>query len=86
MKQFRNAQFVAAIVFLLAAVSFTFGNEGAKWMWRDTPVVGASLAVVSVFFWVLFAWQATKSHPRDNQLRRTTTRADRKNAPDKGIT
>lgn len=71
MKRFRNAQFVFAIVFLLAAASFTFGNEGAQWMWKDTPIVGAILAVLSFFFWVLFAWKATKSHRRDSQLSAT---------------
>jgi hypothetical protein len=59
---FRNAQFVSAVVFLLMAVSFTFGDNGVWWTWSNTPVVGAILVAVSLVFWVLFARRAMKVH------------------------
>lgn len=51
MKTFRNTQFVSAVVFLLLAVSFTLGNDGVQWIWKETPVVGAISAAVSFVFW-----------------------------------
>lgn len=54
----RSYQFVFGVLFLLWAAAFTFGDAGVHWMWRDTPVVGAVLLAVSIFFWVLLARKA----------------------------
>lgn len=59
---FRNSQFVSAVVFLLLAVSFTFDDNGVWWTWRNTPIVGAILAAVSLVFWMFFARRAMKVH------------------------
>lgn len=60
MNKFRNAQFVSAVVFLLTAASFTFDNNGVQWMWKETPVLGAILAAVSLAFWGSFVRTAVK--------------------------
>jgi threonine/homoserine/homoserine lactone efflux protein len=55
MARFRSWQFVAAVVFSLAAVSFFVEDDGIRWMWAQTPVVGAVLAAAAIVFWVLLA-------------------------------
>ncbi len=49
----RTYQFSWGVLFLFFAAAFTFGDGGLHWMWRDTPVVGAVLLALSIFFWVL---------------------------------
>ncbi len=56
----RTYQFTWGVLFFLFAASFTFGAGGVHWMWRDTPVVGAILLAVSIFFWVLLARAARR--------------------------
>lgn len=68
MNRVRNAQLVSAIVFLLMAVAFTFDSDGIQWMWKDTPVLGAILAAVSLVFWGFFVHRAvngSRSESRD---------------------
>ena len=60
MEKLRSWQFIAAVVFLLAAVSMRIRDDGAAWMWADTPVVGVVLAVASLAFWVLLAREALR--------------------------
>ncbi|WP_207344087.1 hypothetical protein [Arthrobacter sp. E3] len=62
MNRLRNAQLVSAIVFLLAAVAFTFEDTGIYWAWSDTPVVGAILVVISLIFWVFFVLNMLRTH------------------------
>ena len=64
---FRNAQFVAAVVFLLMAVSVTLDDNGVWWTWRNTPVVGAILVAVSLVFWVFFVRRAIKAHRSESE-------------------
>jgi len=64
---FRNSQFVSAVVFLLMAASFAFDNNGVQWMWKDTPVVGAILAGVSLVFWGFFARRAVRGHRSESR-------------------
>lgn len=56
----RTYQFVFGVLFLLWAASFTFGDAGVHWMWSDTPVVGATLLAISLFFWLLLAREARR--------------------------
>lgn len=66
MKKTRNTQLVFAILFLLAAVSFTFGDTGIRWSWRETPAVAAIFVVVSLVFWGFFAVNTMKLHRHQN--------------------
>lgn len=57
------SQFVTGVVFLLGAASFTFGDAGVHWMWRDTSAVAGILVVVSLICWVSLAREVTHRHP-----------------------
>jgi hypothetical protein len=54
-------ELVSAVVFLLSAAAFTFDGDGMHWMWKDTPIVGAVLAAVSLAFWAFFAVRLIRS-------------------------
>ncbi len=60
MKKIRNAQLFSAVVFLLTAVAFLFGDSDIQWAWRDNPIVGVILAAVSLVFWGFFAWSVIR--------------------------
>ena len=53
MKVLRSKFFVPAVVFSLSVVGFSFGDEGAKWLWSGQVPVAVVLGAVAIFFWVL---------------------------------
>lgn len=62
MNKFRHTQFVSAVVFVLMAASIKFDHNGVQWMWKDTPVVGAVLAGVSLAFWLYSVRRVVREH------------------------
>lgn len=62
MPVYKSKCFVPALATLLFAGMFTFGGEGARWLWVDQPVVAAALLATSGIFWALLL--ASRRKPR----------------------
>jgi uncharacterized membrane protein YcjF (UPF0283 family) len=44
-----------AIVFSLSAFSFSFGPQGVRWLWSETPILSLAFLVAGILFWSLYA-------------------------------
>ena len=44
-----------AIVFSLSAFSFSFGSQGARWLWSETPIIALAFLAAGILFWGLYA-------------------------------